>query len=267
MSAVSSAGEQYYREQAILAVLPEWAVARAREIVGKTPERLRDFKCYIATSTAVMLALAAAAAGTQYYNTQKTAQRQDDAMAAQLRQQGKRQQDADAKVNELIAKTAASNPDAEKNDILGKYMQQMQVTGGNATNGLAQVGATSDAYKQSANNAALGIGDYGKHVAGLLSRMDAPAMQRNDERLDAARFESDLNRIKRFSAGDDFLAKLKYDQIRRNPYLDLASGLMSGAAGAMGGGWGTGSTQGASAAATGIGGSFFGNGGLGGIRV
>jgi len=214
----------------------------------------------IATTTAVMLALAAAAAGTTYYNTQKTAQRQDNQMAAQLRQQGKRQHDADAKVNELITKTAGSNPDSEKADILGKYMAQMQATGGNATQGLGQVGAVSDAYTKSANDAALGIGDYGKHVAGLLSRMDAPGMQRTGEALDAARFESDLNRIKRFSAGDDFLAKLKFDQIRRNPYLDLASGLMGGASSAMGAGAGAGATG----SGTGIASAFFGNGGLGG---
>lgn len=214
----------------------------------------------IATTTAIMLALAAAAAGTQYYNTQHTLQQQDNAAAAQLRQQGKRQQEADAKVNELIQKTASSNPDSEKADILGKYMQQMQANGGNATQGLGQVGKVSDAYTTAANNAALGIGDYGKHVAGLLSRIDAPVAQRRGEAIDAANFESDINRIKRFSAGDDFLAKLKYDRIRRNPYLDLAAGLMGGASSAMGSGAGASTGAGA----TGIASSFFGNGGLGG---
>lgn len=197
----------------------------------------------ISTSTAVALALAAASAGGQYYNTQKTAERQDNQLAAQLRQQGKRQHEADAKVTELIDKRAASSPEDERAGMLEGYLATIRAQSGNANAGLSQAGAVSDAYRESSNEAALGVSDYGKQVAGLLSRMDAPALQRQREGMESARFESDINRIKRFSMGDDYLAKLRLDQIRRNPWIDAASALAGGAAGAMG-------TTGTSAAET-----------------
>lgn len=193
----------------------------------------------IATSTAVALALAAASAGAQYYNTQRVAKKQDNQLAAQLRDQGARQQDADAEVNKLITKVSQSTPDAEQAGTLENYLAQIRATTGNATTGLQQVGATSGAYKKAANDAAMGVGDYGGKVASLLSRMDAPALQRQREAMDAATFESNINRIKRFSLGDDYLAKLKLDQIRRNPYLDAGAALAGGAAGSIGSGWST----------------------------
>lgn len=194
----------------------------------------------IATSTAIALALAAAAAGGQYYNTQRVAKKQDSAAAAQIRQQGNRQRAADAKVNDLITGLSKSTPAGEQAGTLENYMAQIRAQGGNATTGLHQAGATSDAYRKASNDAALGVSDYGEKVAGLLSRMDAPGLQRLREGVDAARFETDINQLKRFSDGDDFLAKLKFDRIRRNPWLDAFSAFAGGASGAVGSGWGSG---------------------------
>lgn len=116
--------------------------------------------------------------------------------------------------------------------MLGKFTQQINDARGNATGGLNQVGNVSDAYKASGANAALGITDYGNKVADLTSRIDAPNLQRQDEQADRLRFSSQLGGISRDAAGDDFLAKLKLQQIRSNPWGDAAADALGAYGGA-----------------------------------
>jgi len=200
-----------------------------------------------ATSTYIALALAAAAAGGQYVNTQQTAKRTDNAAADQIRQQAERQKEADAQVNDLVQKRAGSDASAERAQTLGGYLDQVRAATGAATSGLGQVGRVSDAYQQSANDAALGVTDYGQKTAQLMSRIDAPAQQRQREALENAQFQTDLGLVKRNAAGDDFLARLRLQNIRRNPWIDAASQVAGGSAnsiasGAWGGGGSAGST-------------------------
>jgi len=176
----------------------------------------------------VPLVAAAVSAGATYYNTQRTAKKQDDALAAQIRASGERQRAADSKVNELIAQQGASTSADERASTLDQYMSQVRAQQGNATAGLNQVGAVSDAYKQSGADAALGIADYGGKVASLMSRMDAPALQRVNEAIAANRIAGDIDRIKRFSDGDDYLARLRLQGIQRNPLIDAAANVAGG---------------------------------------
>ena len=193
----------------------------------------------IATGTAVALGLAAASAAAQAQNARRVAKKQDNEAARQIRSRGNRQREADAQVGQMIQKTAESSPEAAKASTLDRYMQTIRAQGGNAGAGLGQVGATSEAFRQSGADAALGIGDYGERVAGLLSRMDAPMLQRQQETVDRARVGSDLDRIKRFSGGDEFLSQLRMQGIRRDPWLDAFAAAASGAASTAGGsdGW------------------------------
>lgn len=193
----------------------------------------------------VPLALAAVGAGTSYYNTQQTAKRQDNALADQIRQQNSRQRETDAQVNDLVQKRATSDASGERAQTLGAYLDQVRAATGAATSGLDQVGRTSNAYQQAANDAALGVADYGQKSAQLMSRIDAPAQQRQREALQNAQFQTDLGLLNRNAAGDDYLAKLRLQRIRGNPWLSAASQLAtsaassyaaSGAAGASAGG-------------------------------
>jgi hypothetical protein len=179
-----------------------------------------------------MAALTAAGTGATVYNTNQTEKRQDNALAAQLRGDADKQREADAKVNELLNQQAASTPDDEKAGALDSFMQQMQAKRGNTQ--LRQAGATSDAQRAQANDAALGVSSYGDKIAGLLASIDAPAQQRQNEAITQGRFGQEIDRIKRFSAGDDFLAQMRLRGIKRNPWIDLAGGALSAAGGAMG---------------------------------
>lgn len=173
---------------------------------------------------------------------QRVAKRQDNQLATQIRTQSAHQQDADSAVADLINKTAGSNDSGAQQSLLGKFTQQIQDARGNATGGLNQVGNVSDAYKVSGADAALGITDYGNKVAALTSRIDAPNLQRQDEQADRLRFSSQLGGIGRDAAGDDFLAKLKLQRIRSNPWADGAADALAAYGGSKLSGGGYGST-------------------------
>lgn len=199
----------------------------------------------IATSTAIALALAAAAAGTSYYNTQRTARRQDQEAAAGIRRQSARQREADAQVSSMIDQQAGSSSADEQAGVLDKYMQQLRASKAGSTTGLSQVGNVSDAARTAEADAALGVGQYGSKMASLLSAMDAPLLSRQNEAVARARGAVDLERIGRFAQGDDFLTQMRLQGIRRNPWLDAFSSFAGGAAGSIGtGGSGGGAKQG-----------------------
>lgn len=186
----------------------------------------------------VPLAIAAVSAGAQYYNTQQTAHKQDNALAEQIRNQAAQQREADARVTKTVQDTAASNPDAARDSVLDQYMQQMRRHQTAATGNLNTPVGASQAFKQDAANAALGVQNYGSQFADLMSRIDAPALQRQQEAFNFGNLSTDLAGIKRNAAGQDFLDELRLRSIRRNPWIDAASQMgmayASGAAGAGG---------------------------------
>lgn len=178
------------------------------------------------------------AAGSNYYNTERTAKRQDRALTQQIQQQSKRQQEADREVAQTLAERAASNADANKQTTLDQYLSQARAAQGAATSGLNQAGAVSSAYQQSANDAALGVGDYANSQASLMSRIDAPTQQRNQEAISNAQLNSRLGLIGNRAASDDYLANLKLQGIRRDSGLDLLSQVAGAYGAAMSGGAG-----------------------------
>lgn len=184
--------------------------------------------------------VAALGAGASYVNTTRTANRQDEIAARNLRNQASRQRDADAKTRDLVMKTGQSNPDEAKKNMLGQFMQQISANAGQAQGGLINTSGASQEYRKDAQDAALGIKDYGARTADLISRIDAPRAQRRNEANMAANYGSEIDRIRRFSQGDDFLSRLAIQNTRRNPWLDAFSGIASGYASAYGGGTGTG---------------------------
>lgn len=202
----------------------------------------------------IPLAIGALSAGASIAETKRTERKQDNVLAAQLRGQGERQREADAQVADLISKTEQSTSADERAGTLAQYMDRVRLQKGTAGSGLQQAGAVSDAYKRSENDAALGISDYGAKIAGLLSRMDAPALQRMNEARDVGRFATEVDRIKRFAGGDDFLARLKLQGIKRNPWVDGLAQMGMGYATAGAGSWGSA----APAAAGATGGTAFG---------
>lgn len=168
----------------------------------------------------------------QLNSSRQVARRQDSQLAQQIRTQAAHQQDADKAVSDLINKTAQSNDTGAQNQLQSNFIRAAQAAQGNATGGLNQVGNVSSAYQNSGADAALGISDYGKKVADLTSRIDAPGLQRQQEQTDRLRFGSQLGGISRDAEGDDFLAKLRLQQIRANPWGNAAANAL-GAYGSM----------------------------------
>jgi hypothetical protein len=190
----------------------------------------------IATSTAIALALAAAAAGTEYYNTEHTAKRQDKQAAQSILDQSNIQKKANARTQQTIQQVQNSTAADARAQRLSDYMKTLNQAKSRTDAGLTNPvvgGATFQADSAAAANQA---NNYADQTAGLLARIDAPTVQRQQEGFDYGQLATDLNLLQGQSAGQAFLDKLKQASIRRNAKLDLAAGLMSAAGGAVGGG-------------------------------
>lgn len=189
-------------------------------------------------------AIAALAAGIQYQNTVTTAKKQDNSLASELRQQGLLQQQAQKQTGDLIQKTAASNDTGAKASVLDQFLSQMQTKQqqGGTKAGLNQVGAVSGAYAKAANDAASGISTYGDQEAGLLSSIDAPSIQRQNEAADLSRYGSGIGAIKQQSSALNFLEQMKLKGIAPNPWLTAASTALNSYASSTAGGGSYGST-------------------------
>lgn len=100
-------------------------------------------------------------------------------------------------------------------------------------------GGFSEEYRRGTAEAGEQIGEYGTGRAGLLSRIDAPRLQRQNEGILFDTLGNELRMIGREASGQNYLDQLRYNSIRRDPWLDALSGVASGAGGAMASGAGS----------------------------
>jgi len=126
-----------------------------------------------ATATYVALALAAASAGAQYINTQNTARRQDEQAARGIMNQGRIQQQADAKVNASITDLEGSDSASERSERLDDYIQTLRNNRAGIEGG-SDPGYGSAAFQADSAQAGKDSMKYSENMAGLMSRMDAP---------------------------------------------------------------------------------------------
>ena len=184
----------------------------------------------------IPLVMAAVGAGASVYNTRQTERRQDNALAQQIRNQSARQREADAKAAELVRREAGSNDTDERASSLAKFTDAIQKARGNAERPLETVAAVSDAYKKAGSDSALGMTSTAGNFADLVSRIDAPMQQRQNDDLARGRYATDIDMIRRFASGDDYLDQMRLRNIRRNPWIDAGASVASGYAGSYGGG-------------------------------
>lgn len=183
------------------------------------------------TETLVGLALAAAVAGGTAYNTRQTEKRQDTALADSLRRQGQTQREADARVGEEVAALEQSNADAARRQSLESFMQTLQRGRSNAEAGLSGIGGES--FQRDATMARQGVQDYASETANLLSRIDAPNLQRQGEGFGYGGLATDLSLLGRQSAGQNFMDEIRLRAIRRNPWIDAGASVAGGLGSSM----------------------------------
>lgn len=176
----------------------------------------------------IPLALSAVATGAQIYNQRQTAHRQDQALANQIRAQSAKQREADQQTAQLIAQQAKSTDADEKSTALGQFQQAIQRNQGNAQRPLAMQGDVSAAYKKAGSDAALGMGKYAGQIADLVSSIDAPFQQRQNDSYLTDRYKTNIGLIRRNNEGDNYLAQLRLRSIRPNPWISAGSSLLGG---------------------------------------
>ena len=76
--------------------------------------------------TWIALGITLLGAAASAYNTQQTAKKQDRALAAQITQQGKKQQQASAKIAEALAAQAQSDPADEQAQQMESYLTTLR---------------------------------------------------------------------------------------------------------------------------------------------
>lgn len=166
------------------------------------------------------------------YNNEQTQNRLDDQAVAGIQQQARRQHEADAKVDDAVKELEQSSAQDARREALRSYTAALDANKRSSTVGLPD-GVGSDAFKQSAKAANDDVRQYGLKNAGLMSTIEGANTQRMNEGFGYGRLGTDISLIGRQSAGDDFINDLKLKGIQRNPWLDLAAGTATGAAGAM----------------------------------
>jgi hypothetical protein len=190
-----------------------------------------------------LVAAAVAGAGT-YYNNRKVANEQDDLLAAQIMRKGTKQKEADALVNQAIGDVASSTGEGERGSALAGYLAQLRQAG-TGTGQLLGMPLGSEEFREAANDAAIGVRQFGEGRAGLLSRLDAPILQREREAKQRGRTADKIDLIKREDAGDDATTAIKLKGVRANPWVEAlaaAAGGYASTAGTGTGGTGTTST-------------------------
>ncbi len=185
----------------------------------------------------IPIALAVAGTALQQQENDRVIRKQDEATAQGLLSQSRRQQDADRRVNDEVVSLENSTAADERAQRLGQYMDQLQrgrrqaVAGLEAPFGGATFQAASGAARAGADSAA-------QTTAGLMSRIDAPQLQRQGESFGYGKLATDIDMAARDSRGQQFIDQMRLRAIRRRPEMDLLAGGLTAAGGAMGGGGG-----------------------------
>lgn len=187
----------------------------------------------MAQAIPVVLSLAAAA-GTAY-NTNRTAKEQDDQATAGIIQSASRQRQATEKVDNSVKELEASRSGDERTQRMDQYMDALRRGKGAAEAGLAP-GVGSEAFRADSVAAAGGVNADAGKVAGLLSRMDAPGMQRQGEAFGYGNLATEVGLIGKESQSDAWINQLRMNSIKRNPWIDAAATGLNAYAGASAGG-------------------------------
>lgn len=182
----------------------------------------------------IPLAITLAGTALKANEDNRVLKKQEETALQQTIARGTKQAQADARADQEVQALEKSTSNDERVQRLDSYMQALQRASKSATAGLDGLGG--EAYQKDAAQAAANVLAGGQNLAGLQARIDAPALQRQNEAFGYGRLGTDLDAIKRQVAGDEFVNQLRLRAIRRRPEVDLLSGIATGVGGAMAGG-------------------------------
>jgi hypothetical protein len=207
------------------------------------------------------VAAAVIAAAASAYNTRRVAKKQDQEIAAGIREKSKVQRRADAKVNEELQQLEKSTSKGEQQSTMSQYQQAIRGTEAQAQAGQALAGLSKE-YDAATGAATQQRQGYLGDVINSLSRIDAAGLQRQREGFSAADLGTNLRVMGREGQGIDFLANMRAQGVRRNPYIDALAAGLSAYGGGAGGGASSAATSSAGSYASGLGSGIY--SGLGG---
>lgn len=157
----------------------------------------------------------------------RTISRQRDAAMQGMLAQEQHQRRADQRVMQELQARAASNPEQQRAEANEGYAQAIARARANA--GAPGTPGASRRYNEDAAAVEGENAGFARHIAGLLSSIDAPARQRELEAQSQQRAGVDLDRIRRDSAADDWLMRFRQQNRTANPWAPLISALGSAA--------------------------------------
>lgn len=183
------------------------------------------------SAAAIPWIIAAASTGAEVYNNVNTARKQDAAAAEGIRAQGVKQREANALVDKQLSELATSNADDERQTAQDQFLAQLRKTRQAADGSMPTVAGASDRYTQDVNDRSANASAQAERTADLMSRINAPMMQRQGEAQQSGRLASDIGRVGQDSKMQDFLTQLRIKGINKNPYVSALSGLGNAYAG------------------------------------
>ncbi len=174
----------------------------------------------------------AALTGLSAINQNQTMRRQDDAAAAAIRRNMQLQDQANQRVAQAIQQQSQSNPAAAQQSQMQQYLQQLQQAQQLAQQRLLR-GGFGSAYDQRAAQDISNENDYANQMAGLMSAVDAPTLQRQQEAINLGNLGTGLGVIGSDASGNENTARLNAAGLRANPWLQAAAqGMQAYASGA-----------------------------------
>jgi hypothetical protein len=182
----------------------------------------------------VGLALAAAGGAVSYNETKRVQHNADDALSDQIRNQARKQGEADKKVNDQVKTLEGSTAADERAKRLSDYMQTLRARKGNLQSGLTPA-IGSSVFRADAANDAGDVMQYAGDTAGLMSRIDAAGLQRQGEAFGYGNLSTDLSLIGREAQGQNWLDELRVKRAaQRNAGTDALAAFLGGAGKAVG---------------------------------
>ena len=188
----------------------------------------------------IPVAMALASTAATVYGQKKTADKQDAIAAQGIREQQKKRREIDARISKTVSDLKTSDSADERSGFSDMFNKSITANRAKALSGLGSEGNVSDDFTDLANQRGNeSVGDS-RTLAGLASRIDAPIRQRQNERLSMNLLGQDTGILGRDAQQAGFMNRMKFSNVRSNPWLQILAAGLSGAGQGMAAGGGGG---------------------------